>query len=74
MRYWIANGSVHTAITPEAIKTDILVENGKIAAFGKAGSNDPIIDAAGKEIYPGLVEAHCHLGLAGYAVKYEGHD
>ena len=30
MRYWIANGSVHTAITPEAIKTDILVENGKM--------------------------------------------
>ncbi|MBR2365228.1 MAG: amidohydrolase [Lentisphaeria bacterium] len=74
MRYWIVNGSVHTAMTPEAVKTDILIENGKIAAFGKADGKDPVIDAAGKEIYPGLVEAHCHLGLAGYAVKYEGHD
>ncbi|MBO4303368.1 MAG: amidohydrolase [Lentisphaeria bacterium] len=74
MRYWIANGSVHTALAPEAVKVDILVEDGKIAALGKADGTAPVVDAAGKAVFPGLVEAHCHLGLDGYAVKYEGHD
>ncbi|MBO5725187.1 MAG: amidohydrolase [Lentisphaeria bacterium] len=74
MRYWIVNGNIHTAVTPEVLQADILIENGKIAAIGKAPEGEPCVDVKGLEVYPGLVEAHCHLGLDGYAVKYEGHD
>lgn len=33
-----------------------------------------IIDASGMNVYPGLVDAHSHLGLDGYAVGFEGQD
>lgn len=74
MRYWLTNGNVHSAVTPEIQKTDILIENGKIAALGKAPAGEECVDVLGLEIYPGLIDAHCHLGLDGYGVKYEGHD
>ena len=28
MRYWIVNGNIHTAVTPEVLQADILIENG----------------------------------------------
>lgn len=74
MRYWLVNGNVHTAVTPGVQNVDILIENGKIAALGKAPAGEECVDVKGLEVYPGLVEAHCHLGLDGYAIKYEGHD
>lgn len=74
MRYWLANGTVFTAVAPKGVKKDILVEDGKIVKIGKADKSCKIIDVKGKNIYPGLVEAHCHLGLHGYAVRYEGAD
>ena len=33
-----------------------------------------VIDATGLQVYPGFVEAHCHIGLDGYGIGYEGHD
>lgn len=32
------------------------------------------MDAAGLHIYPGFVEAHCHIGLDGTGIGYEGQD
>ena len=69
MRYWLVNGNMHTAVTPGVQNVDILIENGKIAALGKAPAGEECVDVKGLEVYPGLVEAHCHLGLDGYAVK-----
>lgn len=73
----IRNGNVHNAIVPEAFVADILIEDGKIKEIGKdleipAGAE--IIDATGKEIYPGFVEAHGHIGLDGHGIGYEGTD
>jgi len=73
----IKNGLVHTAVTPEAKVQDILIENGKIAAIGtdfEIPEGVRVIDAVGKEVYPGFVEAHGHIGLAGYGIGYEGMD
>lgn len=73
----IKNGNVHNAITPEAVVQDILVENGKIIAMGEAlelPADAEVIDATGKEVYPGFVEAHGHIGLDGYGIGYEGMD
>ena len=36
--------------------------------------NAKILDAAGLWVFPGFVEAHCHLGLDGYGIGFEGAD
>lgn len=73
----IKNGLVHTAVAKEAMVQDILIEDGRIKAIG-AGLTAPegaeLVDAAGKEVYPGFVEAHGHIGLDGYGIGYEGMD
>lgn len=73
----IKNGLVHNAITPEAVVQDILVENGKIVAIGTnlaIPEDAEVMDVTGKEVYPGFVEAHGHIGLDGYGIGYEGTD
>ena len=73
----IKNGEVHDAVNAEGYLSDILVEDGKIAkiAEGIRKSKDcEVFDASGFRVYPGFVEAHCHIGLDGYAVGYEGKD
>jgi len=73
----IKNGTVYNAVTPEGVVADILVENGKIKEIGpnlSVGAEVEIIDATGKQVYPGFVEAHGHIGLDGYGIGYEGMD
>ena len=73
----IKNGTVYNAVTPEGVVADILVENGKIKEIGsniEVGADVEIIDATGKQVYPGFVEAHGHIGLDGYGIGYEGMD
>ncbi len=73
----IKNGRINTAITPEPIKGDILVDNGKIVEIGedvRTPEGCEIFDASGLQIYPGFVEAHGHIGLDGYGIGYEGMD
>lgn len=46
----------------------ILIENGKIAAIGKdvaIPEGAEVIDAAGKTVMPGLIDAHSHISLFG---------
>lgn len=72
----IKNGTLHTAVSREPIHADILIEDGKIVKIGTDLCTDgaEVIDAAGLNVYPGFVEAHCHIGLDGYGIGYEGHD
>lgn len=72
----IKNGMVHDAVHPEAYPADILIVDGKIARIepGIAEADAQELDAAGCEVYPGFVEAHCHLGVDGYAIGFEGDD
>ena len=72
----IKNGTLHTAVSKEAFIADILIDGGKIVKIGKGLSADgaEVIDATGLHVYPGFVEAHCHIGLDGYGIGYEGHD
>lgn len=72
----IKNGTLHTAVSKETFIADILIDGGKIVKIGKDLSADgaEVIDATGLQVYPGFVEAHCHIGLDGYGIGYEGHD
>jgi imidazolonepropionase-like amidohydrolase len=73
----IKGGTVHTLVDKNPIKGDVLIKDGKIVKIGtdlagEAAGN--VVDAAGLHVYPGLIDAHSHLGLAGYAIRYEGQD
>jgi len=50
---------------------DILIEDGKIAEIGNGLeiTNGDLIDASGKYVLPGLVDAHCHLRDPGFEYK-----
>lgn len=71
------NGLIHDAVSATPYVGDILVENGKITQILPANSckeAEIVIDATGLNVYPGLVDAHSHLGLDGYATGFEGQD
>lgn len=75
----LKQGTIHDAIHEEAFKADILIADGKIKKIapvleGKIINEAKIIDASGKHVYPGFVEAHCHMGLDGYGIGFEGQD
>ncbi len=73
---FIKNGTIHT-ITQGVINEDILIENGKIKEIGKeivAPLDAEIIDANGKLIFPGFIDAHTHLGLWEDGMGFEGAD
>lgn len=61
----IRQGLIHTAVNPVPFVGDILVREGKLAAIAPhveaAGCKE--LDATGLNIYPGFIDAHCHVGL-----------
>lgn len=73
----IKNGNIHDAVSEKPYTADILIDNkGKIKAIGKniTAKGGKIIDASGLEVYPGFVDAHCHIGIDGYGMGFEGMD
>ena len=73
----IKNGSVNDAVNREAYVADIRITDGKIIEIGRdltINEGEEVIDATGLNVYPGFVEAHCHLGLDGYGIGFEGAD
>ena len=72
----IRNGLIHNAIDREPFLADILCDGGKIVSIGQdlACEGAEVFDATGLEVYPGFVEAHCHTGLDGHGIGYEGAD
>lgn len=72
----IKNGMIYTMGKASVLQGDILIDNGKIKAVGKDLAVDAkqVIDASGYNIYPGLIEAHCHLGLHESSIQFEGND
>ena len=67
----IKNGIVVDGINPEPYKADILVDGKEIIEIASEISTvaDVTIDAAGKCVLPGFVDAHCHLREPGYEYK-----
>lgn len=74
---YIKNGLIHDAVSKEPYPADLLIQDGKFKEILPPGSftgDATVIDAVGQNVYPGLVDAHSHLGLDGYAIGFEGQD
>jgi imidazolonepropionase-like amidohydrolase len=64
----IRNATVLTAVKGTLENTDILIQNGKIARIGKnltASAGAQVIDATGKFVTPGIIDAHSHTMVDG---------
>ena len=74
----IKNGYVKTMAGADLENGCVLIDdNGKIAAVGTdltAPEGATVIDAQGRLVTPGCVDAHCHIGLFNAAMGWEGHD
>ena len=75
---FIKNGYVKTMAGADIPGGCVLIgDDGKITAVGAdltAPDGADIIDAGGRLVTPGCVEAHCHIGLDNEAMGWEGHD
>lgn len=62
--YLIKNGTIYTMGDAGVVTGDVLVDNGKIVKIGINIQADgaEIIDAEGKCVVPGFVDAHSHIG------------
>src|SRR6185295_12479392 len=62
----IRNVTIHSAVSP-AVRGDVLVQNGKIAAIGavSAPAGTLEIDGAGGHLAPGVVDCHSHIAADG---------
>ena len=65
----IKNGTIHNGISKEPFVADILIQNGKIAKIEKGIENADaeIFDAENKDIYPGFIDVHTHIGMFGFS-------
>jgi len=68
-RFALMNARVIDGLSPSPLAgTSVLVEDGRIAAVGNGGAfgDDVVrIDATGKTVLPGLIDAHIHLAQWG---------
>ena len=75
----IINGTVHTMDGLTIPNGYVAVSGDKIAKVGPMEEcpshwEGETLDAAGGHILPGFIDAHCHLGMFGDAVGFEGDD
>ena len=75
--FLIKNANIHSMANENFENGMILVDNGKIIAIGNevnAPGNIETIDAKGKFVMPGMIDAHCHLGMWEDGMGFEGAD
>lgn len=68
MRILIKNGRVIDPSTGSDSRRDLLIENG-LFADQLSGQPDKVIDANVLAVFPGLIDAHCHLREPGYEYR-----
>ena len=63
----IQNGTLYTMESNGPIRADLLIRNGKIAKIAPRilpQEGTERLDATGKRVYPGFIDAHSHIGIA----------
>lgn len=75
----IKNGRIYT-MTGKIFETgNVIIENDKIIAVDETlnvpiTETDIVIDAEGLWVIPGLIDAHCHIGITEEKIGAEGND
>ncbi|MDI3310071.1 MAG: amidohydrolase, partial [Thermoanaerobacterium sp.] len=75
--YLLKGGKVLTMAGKNYEKADVLIGDGKILDVGEeiiAPLDAEVIDVSGLTVMPGMIDAHCHLGMWENAVGFEGAD
>ena len=75
----IIHGNVHPMSSGAVADGFVRFENGKIVSVGPMAEYVPqagedVFDAGGQFVMPGMVDAHCHIGLIGDSLGFEGDD
>lgn len=73
----IKNARIYTMGKQGVVKGEILLTNGKVAAVAetvKVPEGARVINARNHIVTPGLVDAHCHIGMMEDAIGFEGND
>ena len=74
----IKNGKIKTMVSSDLACGYVLIgDDGKILSVGEnieESANMTVIDAGGRLVTPGCVEAHCHIGVQNSAMRWEGAD
>ena len=73
----IQNAHILPIVGDEIENGSLLLDQGKIAAIGTQLPVPPgaeVIDAQGRLVTPGCIDAHCHVGLDNEGMNWEGAD
>lgn len=73
----IKNGTILTMVGEPIENGQVLVDGGKIIAVGRDISvpeNYEAFDAEGGFVMPGIIDAHCHIGMWEDSLGFEGSD
>jgi len=73
----IVNATIYPVDKEVIKKGTILVDRGKIVEVGSNVSvpeDAQVIDAGGRMVFPGFIDAHSHLGLDESSIGFEGSD
>ena len=73
----IQNGLLHTMESEKPREADLLIRDGKIAKIAASihiEKDMQVFDASGLHVYPGLIDAHSHIGIAQEKTTSQGDD
>lgn len=73
----IRNGFIHDMVRKDGYEGCVLIDGKKIVSVGERidyPEDADVFDADGADVYPGMIDAHSHLGLDIYGIGYEGDD
>lgn len=75
----IINAKIYTMRTAPIEAGFLRFDGGKITAVGamtdyRPAAGEEVIDAAGQNLFPGFIDAHCHIGMWEDALGFEGDD
>lgn len=75
--FLIKGATIYTMAGEVLENADLAIEKGKIKEIGKnlkTKKGAEVIDAKGKFVFPGFIDAHCHVGMWEEGMGFEGSD